>query len=263
MSRIHLGRISAVVAGVVLVGGLANHEVLAAMANPDNIRFVGGASEGQVNLDEIGAFAVLELPDRFPNAGAIQRTPVSCSFEPRIEQRNCRSRSTSADTTAAVSIKYLDATGKILTSFDRARTKTMDVRTAYTVSNPLKFAAQRTRTYKSHRLFSGVESASTTRFLTGADTTFTVLQWPDGRVLRNESIRVYDRVTVPATGGYPTSGTVSTMYTVRLNRAAKQDADLMGSKVTLYFDGTRTPEADIDGARVTVDLQTGVTRRKL
>ncbi len=263
MQRIHLGRVGAAIGTACLLFGMSNGEAVA--------RIVADAREpdatlqpmpGQVPIDveASGLSAVLELDTKMtlPNVRAARFQPMQCSFDEVQHARACRSRHTNGDVQSAVSFRMRDAAGQVQRAFDAQTTDTVVVQTAYTTDvidqggHPVSYVGRGTQS------FAGVSSASPARVLNGADTTFSSKRFGDSGVARQVKEIVYSGVTLPNTrdARFPTAGVVYTTWKDTFERPS--DAKLSYRNLIVWFDGTRNPEAYIDGKRYSIDLVTSL-----
>jgi hypothetical protein len=261
MQRIRLGRISAVVAAVCAAGVLNNGDAVALMvANAVEPDYTVAPVAGQhhIDVEESGLISVLALESRMrlPNLRGARFQPMACTFDARAQQRACRSREQSDSISSAVSFRMRDGSGRMQSSFDAATTDSVTMQSAFSTIAHDKGGKPVTHVGRSTQHFAGVGGRSAARTLNGADSTFSIRQFPAGREARNEKVIVYSGVTMPndASARFPTAGVVYTTW----HHSFGSDSDRTNSwrNLIVWFDGTRNPEAYIDGKRYTIDLVT-------
>lgn len=261
MQRIHLGRVSAAVAAGLLIGAIYHSEAIAAIAagEPESeAAIVPG--QVQVSLERIGVRSVLLIP--YVNRGDEPLFgPMRCRYDDAIRQDVCRSRRPS-DTLFAVKATSIRAQdGSVQSQFDPRTTDAFVENSALVRHSTDKAGHPVDVSFTSHRRYTGLRPASEYVVLEGADTTFRAIERGTG-TNRLQQVVLYSSVSVPrnlATGpalGYPISGVI--YASGRFEWATTQSTRPFYWSVIVYFDGTRTPDAYVDGKRHRLDLRTGL-----
>jgi hypothetical protein len=196
------------------------------------------------------------VPARLPNLRGARFQPLACAFDDRTQTRACRSRVAADSISSAVSFRMRDANGRLQTGFDAATTDSVTMQSAYTTSAHDSSGKPIMMVGRSTQHFSGVGQSSAARILNGADSTFSMRQHSAGREARNEKVIVYSGVTFSndASARFPTAGVVYTTWHHSFGTTA--DRTTSWRSLIVWFDGTRNPEAYIDGRPFTIDLVT-------
>ena len=264
MRRINLGRISAAVAALTLAGGVANRDAIAAMvAEPDPRFYELKPGEIKLDLNLIGAFAVIRFPTESGSEESIQYR--ACSFSAPTQQRLCMARA-QGDTSRIIALAMRDRTGATQAVFDSMTTDTVIVRQGRYVDGARGTTGDSaSRTYRSTRRYTGVSLASAFRVLDGADSSFASYSYPGrGRYVSNARTVTYSNVTIRNTVrgelSFPTNGVIHATGVSQVSGV--ESVTRHGLNVITLFDGTRTPEAYIGGQRFTLDLVTGIATPK-
>ena len=254
MKRLHLGRIAGAVAAAALVLTMANLDAVSLMAaeatQPDMTLHDG---QVQVDLERIGAFSAIRVPD----LGVASRIIGRCPFDVTRGQRNCRS-SSADNRLSAMSFAMRSRDGAAQLHFDSTTTDTVTIRTAVINRWNDKSNHAFDINLRSTQRFSGLSRASQVRVLNGADTSFRTKRWGNRFATRVERTTTYSSVTIPNDdeSAYPTGGVIhSSSHDTYGALNAPRDAYY---SVTVYFDGTRTPLVLLDGKQFTLDLETGI-----
>ncbi len=254
MKRVHLGRIAGSVAAAAVVLGLANLDavsLMAAEATQTDMTLHDG--QVQIDLERIGAFAAMRVPD----VSAGSRITQLCAFDVSRGQRSCRAHS--ADTRlTGTSIALRSRDGAAQLHFDSTTTDTVTVRNAVLNQWADKANHQFDINLRSTLQFSGVSHASNARVLNGADTSFRTKRWGNRFATRVERTTTYSNVTIPnhAESAYPSAGVIysSSHHTFGAIEAPRESY----YSLIVYFDGTRTPLTLLDGKLFSLDLETGI-----
>jgi hypothetical protein len=262
MQRIRLGRISAAVAALALAGAIQHAEEIQAMAT--GLDTDGAVVPGQirVSLDHFGAIAGIPLPfagGQLPDFG-----PTKCRPDARLQQRVCASRRPSDSTYAALVVEQRSTTGGTQLDFDGLTTDTVLSRMALVRRGADRNGHMTDLTLRSTQRWGGVAYASASMTLNGADTTYSAVYRASG-VNRFTGIVHYSDVRLARHPGnltrtWPTGGVLYATSTNEWVTAASTRP--FYSNVIVYFDGTRTPDAYLDGQRFSLDLVTGIATPK-
>ena len=113
------------------------------------------------------------------------------------------------------------------------------------------------------RAFTRTADDVSAMILNGADTSVKAFDWETGRHVRNEVVTTYSNVRFDrheANSDWPTSGAVNSQMESVSNDSTRHPAYF---NTTVYFDGTRTPDAYINGTRYTLDLSSGIATTTL
>ena len=260
MQRIRLGRISAAVAALCLCGAIQRADDIYAMVNSVDTDGVVVPGEVRVSIEEFGPIAGLILP--FSGGQTAKLGPRKCSTDLRLQRRVCTSRRPSDSTFSASATTHRSHDGALQLTFDAMTTDTIVSQMAMVRRGTDRNGHATDLTLRSTLRWDGVAYASATMTLNGADTTYSavhrglglnrftgVVTYSDVRLVRHPSNVV---------GDYPTSGIV---YATATNEWVTPTSTRPShSNVIVYFDGSRTPEAYIDGKAFRLDLQTGLAR---
>jgi hypothetical protein len=258
MQRVRLGRISGVVTAVCLIGAVQFSEELYAMTEqiPDpESTVVPGLTT--MRASDLGAPTRLDIP--FAGGQWQFLGPLRCAFDARIQRENCVSKKPTDTTFAALTVEYRAHNGELQQHFDSATTASTRERRAFVSSGVSALGHETDVNVRStiQTLFS--ESAESI-VLSGADTTFKTVLRANG-VNRLRQVVKYSGVVLPrnpsdVSRAYPLSGV---LYAVKLHDWVGTSATRkMHTTAIVYFDGTRTPEAYLDGKRHKLDLRTGL-----
>ncbi|HYW51925.1 MAG TPA: hypothetical protein VE861_15020 [Gemmatimonadaceae bacterium] len=259
MQRIRLGRISAVVTALTLIGALHHSEAIAAMVAADEDGPFA-TSHVRVDLREIGVLAMLQVPYMHDGAAPLFG-PLRCSHDARTLQNVCASKQPSDSSFSVRSITTLDRFGKVQPAFDRNTSTALIEHSAVVKSYTDARGHPIEMSFRSTRHFRGLDQPSENVVLRGADTSYNTVR-RGTTTNRRQLIVHYSDVTLPRsiatspTLGYPTSGVIYALghhewVTTKWTRPFK-------SNIVVYFDGSRTPDAYLDGRRHHLDLRTGI-----
>lgn len=260
MQRIHLGRIAGAVAAITMLAGLARHDAVALMAaeaaQPDLT-----LHDGQINIDleTSGISAILNAEN---GRASVPAFTSSCAYDPRLQQRSCRSHSRSDSAVTATSLAMRSRTGVPQSDFDYATTDSVTIRTAVVNQWNDRRDHGRAISYRSTQKFSGVSRESAARTLNGADTTFRSTKWGNRFATNVEHVVMYSDITTTNdnTDPYPVSGVLTSSSAHEFGVVTAPTHAFFN--LLVYFDGTRTPEVYMNGHRFTLDLETGIATPK-
>lgn len=260
MQRIRLGRITAAVAALCLCGAIQRADDIYAMVNSVDGDGAVVPGEVRVGTEEFGVIAGARLPfagGQFANLG-----PTRCTVDVRLQRRVCSSRRPTDSTFSAISATIRSSNGATQLDFDAMTTDTIVSQMAMVQQKMNVDGHARALTLHSTQRWGGVSDASRSMTLSGADTTFVAVRYTSvtSRLTR---VVTYSDVRMPRhpsqlARDYPTSGI---MYATETHELVRPESPrTIYSNVIVYFDGSRTPEAYIDGKAFRIDLQTGLAR---
>jgi hypothetical protein len=266
MQRIRWVRISAMVAAICLIGAIQYSDevalVAAGLPEPD-----GMMSPGATQIDEVTRMMVpLAIPfagDRY-NVGMMSFPgPLKCAADERSGAHVCKSRKPNDSSYYAMSSNVRSATGTVQREFDNATSETVVQHVAQVRKGTDRAGHPTEMSARSVLNFSGFSTLKDEVLMNGADTTYKTVQRAKG-VNRLIQVVQYSNVRVPSFKSnsrfhglpYPLSGVV---YTTREHQWVTASATRpFYTNAIVYFDGTRTPEAYLDGKRYKLDLHTGL-----
>lgn len=264
MQRLNWKRMAVAVGAVCVVGGVANGDALAAMVEQQNApRFELQPGEIQLNLDFIGAYAVLRFPTESGSAESIHYR--RCDANAPRGQRVCTAPVLGARS-KVIGLTMRTNTGLVQPGFDSLTTDTVDVRQAFVLDRARGTAGDSVATtFRSSRRYSGVSYNSPNRVVDGVDSSYKAFEFAKtGRHITHEHIIAYSNVTVPASAPgesiFPTNGVIYSYGSSQLS--GDTTAKRFWFNVIIHFDGTSTPEAYIDGKLYTLDLTSGIATPK-
>jgi hypothetical protein len=264
MQRLNWKRMAVAVGAVCVVGGVANGDALAAMVEQHNApRFELQPGEIQLNLDYIGANAVLRFPTEYGSAESILYQQCDASA-PR-GQRVCTAPILK-QRSKVIGLTMRTNAGVAQSGFDSLTTDTVDVRQAFVLDRARGTAGDSVATmFRSSRHYAGVSNNAANRVLDGVDSSYKAFGFAKtGRHITHEHIIAYSNVTVPAStrgeAAFPTNGVIYSYGSSQLS--GDTIAKRFWFNVIVHFDGTSTPEAYIDGKLYTLDLTSGIATPK-
>ncbi len=260
MQRIRFGRISAAVAALCLSGAIHHSDDISAMVNSVDTDGNPISGDVRVNMEEFGVIAGAMLP--FTDGQFADLGPIKCTADVGLQRRVCSSRRPSESTFAASAKTHRSRSGAPQLTFDGMTTDTVVMQMALVKRGTDRGGHTTDLTRRSTQHWDGVAYASETMTLNGADTTYSavhrasginrftgIVTYSDVRLVRHPSQIALD---------YPTGGV---MYATETHELVRPESPrTIHSNVIVYFDGSRTPEAYIDGKPFRLDLQTGLAR---
>lgn len=266
MQRIHIGRIGGVLlaAGAVMAVGNADAISLLAMeASQPAPASAPGVNDIQLDPVALGLGTILAghrvtwFPAMSVSAGA-PRLPMHCAFDAHFEQRVCQSQGGSDSTRMVRAVTYRGANGALQQAFDDTQTDTVTAVAAFVNSAPQLGGRSMTSALRSTQQFAGTSNRSATRVLNGADTVITIDRWSGTARRESQKVVTYSQVTMgnDAAARFPTSGLV--MVSTSATHHNTRGTSGHHATTIVYFDGTSTPEAHINGIRYRLNLETGI-----
>ncbi len=259
MRRMHLGQMCAAIAALCLAGVIQHADEVAAMAaglpEPEETVVPG---QVRVDLRHLGVMSRFSIP--YVAGGVSEPGFMNCAYDTRLRRRVCVSKRGNDSTFGVMMLEHHAKDGSTQPDFDAATTQRAVERTAYVRrfadkgGHPVDLSVRR-------RLeWSFIGLASQAAFLSGVDTTFSIVHRSRGfnRFAQVVSYRdvAFPRHSYDLASAYPTSGVVSA---TALNEwVASGTTRPFHSSISVYFDGTRTPEAYLDGKPYRLDLVTGL-----
>jgi hypothetical protein len=263
MQQIRMGRIAGVLGAVVVAGLTANRDAVALMLSDVNAPdYTLHPVEGQTRIDTeaSGLTAVLGTAEqlRFSGFRPSAQLPMSCEFDARKQASRCRSHEGNAQQSSAVSYRLRDASGNVQERFDPASTDTVLAQSAYTSAGADSSGRTVSRTQRSTRVFAGLSDPGGFRTLNGADTAYASKQFGTIGTARMTKVTTYSGVTMSnrPDAQFPAAGVVYTSWHDTFeSRSNPRDR---WRNLIVWFDGTRNPEAIMNGQRYTVDLVTEI-----
>ena len=260
MQLIRLGRISAVVTALTLIGALHHSDAIAAMVSETDDEVGFDAGQTRVDLRRIGVLAILQIP--YVNGrSAPAFGPMTCGFDARAQQELCLSRRPTDSTFAFKAVVMRSADGHPQSAFDQRSTDAVIERSAFVRAFTDQGGHPTQQTFRSNRQYRGMSRETGTVTLRGADTTYGAVRRGTG-TNRMESIVYYGDVQLPhgvssgSEPGYPMAGVI--FATGHHEWVTSKSTRPFNSTIVVYFDGTSTPDAYLDGRRHHLDLRTGV-----
>ncbi len=260
MQRIRFGRISAVVAALCLSGAIHHSDDIYAMVNSVDGDGAVVPGEVRVSIEDFGPIAGVILP--FSGGQSANPGPGKCSTDLRLQRRVCSSRRPSDSTFYASATTHRSHNGATQLTFDAMTTDTIVSKMAMVKRGTDRSGHATDLALRSTLRWDGVAYASATMTLNGADTTYSAVHRASG-LNRFTGVVTYSDVRLVrhpsnVVGDYPTSGII---YATAMNEWVTPTSTRPShSNVIVYFDGSRTPEAYIDGKPFRLDLQTGLAR---
>ncbi len=262
MQRIRFGRISAAVAALSLSGAIEHADDIYAKVNAVETDGTAVLGEVRLNMADFGVIAGTKLP--FPGGQFADLGQLRCAADVRTQRRFCSSRRPTDSTFAAGSTTHRSTNGVTQLDFDGRTTDTVISQMAMVRRSTDRAGHATDLALRSTQRWDGVADASAAMTLNGADTTYSAVQRASGvnrltRVVNYSDVRLTRHPSVFARD-YPTSGI---MYA----RATQEQVTPLlrrpsYSSMIVYFDGTRRPDAYLDGKAFRLDLQTGVATPK-
>lgn len=260
MPRLHFGQMSAALAALCLAGAIQHSEELSAMAagTPEaHDTVVPG--QVRVSLGHLGVMHRFRIPYV---AGGFAEVPLDrCTVDARMQRRVCTPRRLSDTTFGAMVLDHRTKLGTSQPQYDQITTDTVLERSAVVRQYHDKGGHPSDLSVRRQLTWSGVSNGSAAVSLSGVDTTFQIVHRGRG-FNRFAQVVSYRDVAFPRHTGergpisYPTSGMVSA---TSLNEwVSAGSTRTFHSSMTVYFNGTRTPEAYLDGKPYSLDLQTGL-----
>ncbi len=246
------------VTAVCLIGAVQFSEQLYAMTEqlPDPESTV---VPGLTNLrsSDVGAPTRLDIP--FAGGQWQPLGPLNCAFDPHLQSENCVSKRPTDTTFAALTAEYRAQNGAVQQHFDSDSTVSTREHRAF-VSSGMSAPGHDTNVNMRSTLHTSYGESAETVVLSGADTTFKTVRRANG-LNRLRQVVQYSNIVLPRhpsdlARAYPLSGV---LYAVKLHDwVGASTTRKMHTTAIVYFDGTRTPEAYLDGKRHTLDLRTGL-----
>lgn len=266
MQRVHIGRIGGALLAIGIVVAATNPEAVSLMAmdagKPARDRTPG---INEIKVDIVGAGLGTILGGHratwfpvMPVGAHAPRMAMKCSFDAARGRRICQSRHGSDSAAMVRAVAYRSDVGAAQSLFDESSTDTVTVQAAFINSTTDSAARPMTQTLRSMHRFAGTSDRSESRMLNGADTVLTTRQW--SKAVRSETQKVvtYSEVSMSndRSARFPASGMVQ-VSSASTNHNRRGTADHFSS-MTVYFDGTGTPEAYINGIRYRLNLESGI-----
>ncbi len=259
MRRMHLGQMSAAIVALCLAGVIQHADEVAAMAaglpEPEETVVPG---QVRVDLRHLGVMSRFRIP--YVSDGASYPGFMNCAFDSRLRRRVCVSKRGNDSTFGVTMLEHHAKDGTTQRDYDAATTEKAVERTAFV----RRFADQSGHTVDlsvRRRLeWAFIGLAADAALLSGVDTTFTIVHRSRG-FNRFAQVVSYRDVAFPKhrydlATAYPTSGVVTA---TALNEwVASGTTRPFHSSLSVYFDGSRTPEAYLDGKPYRLDLVTGL-----
>jgi hypothetical protein len=266
MQRIRWVRISAMVAAICLIGAIQYSDEVAVLAaglpDPNDTVVPGQTQVSQVP----GVIEVLSIPF----AGKDSRNmatlgPLKCNYDERISTRVCASRRPTDSSFAVLTSEVRSADGAVQRYFNAATSDTVIEHIAKVKSFVDKDGHPTSLSVRSFGRYAGYSSSKNSVVMNGTDTIYKTVQRGQG-LNRLHQVVEYSNVTLPVFDAraarvprhpYPMTGVV---YTTQRHDWISPNATRkpMFTNAIVYFDGTRTPEAYLDGKRYKLDLHTGL-----
>lgn len=257
MPRIRFGRISAAVAALCLTGAIQHAEDISATVYAVDTDGAAVPGEVRVTLDDFPVIAGTRLP--FAGGQFTELGPIRCAADARRQRRVCTSREPTENSYSAGMTMHRSSNGASQLDFDGLTTDTVFSRMAMVRRGTDRAGHATDLALRSTQRWDGVAPASARMTVNGADTTYSAVQYASGvnrhmRVVTYSDVRLTRHPSSIArdfpSGGIMVATTTDEWVTPSSTRPSF-------SRMIVYFDGTRRPDAYLDGKAFRLDLQTG------